>query len=128
GVRWELERGSLDFTFSVTEDLAGYQAQLSEFRHSLWTWFAALAAGLLLALVLVLRWGLRPLRQVERDLAAVEAGAHEDLVGDYPRELLGLTDNLNALLRSERGRLQRYRDGLADLAHSIKTPLAILRG
>jgi two-component system sensor histidine kinase PhoQ len=128
GVRWEQERGSLDFTFSVTEDLASYQAQLREFRHSLWTWFTALAAGLLLALVLVLRWGLRPLRQVERDLAAVEAGSREDLVGDYPRELRGLTDNLNALLRSERGRLQRYRDGLADLAHSLKTPLAILRG
>ena len=128
GVRWEQESSSLDFTFSVTEDPASYQAQLSEFRHSLWTWFAALAVGLLLALVLVLRWGLRPLRQVERDLAAVEAGTHEDLSGHYPRELRGLTDNLNALLRSERGRLQRYRDGLADLAHSLKTPLAILRG
>ncbi|MCW8874643.1 MAG: ATP-binding protein [Gammaproteobacteria bacterium] len=128
GVRWEQESSSLDFTFSVTEDAANYQAQLAEFRHSLWTWFAALALGLLLALVLVLRWGLRPLRQVERDLAAVEAGTREDLGGQYPRELRGLTDNLNALLRSERGRLQRYRDGLADLAHSLKTPLAILRG
>ena len=128
GVRWEQEANSLDFTFSVTEDPASYQAQLAEFRHSLWTWFAALAAGLLVALVLVLRWGLRPLRQVARDLAAVEAGTHEDLSGHYPRELRGLTDNLNALLRSERGRLQRYRDGLADLAHSLKTPLAILRG
>ncbi|MFN2338849.1 MAG: ATP-binding protein [Gammaproteobacteria bacterium] len=128
GVRWEQESSSLDFTFSVTEDPASYQAQLAEFRHSLWTWFAALALGLLLALVLVLRWGLRPLRQVERDLAAVEAGTREDLGGHYPRELQGLTVNLNALLRSERGRLQRYRDGLADLAHSLKTPLAILRG
>jgi two-component system sensor histidine kinase PhoQ len=128
GVRWEQASGEVDFTFSVTEDPASYQAQLSEFRHSLWTWFAALAAGLLLALVLVLRWGLRPLRRVARDLAAVEAGTHEDLSGQYPRELRGLTDNLNALLRSERGRLQRYRDGLADLAHSLKTPLAILRG
>ncbi|HEY9151138.1 MAG TPA: hypothetical protein VIQ75_10080, partial [Gammaproteobacteria bacterium] len=57
GVRWEQESSSLDFTFSVTEDAANYQAQLAEFRHSLWTWFAALALGLLLALVLVLRWG-----------------------------------------------------------------------
>lgn len=128
GIRWELEREGLDFTVAVGEDLETYQAQLDEFRHSLWTWFAALAAGLLLALVLVLRWGLRPLGQVARDLAAVEAGQRDDLTGRYPRELRGLTDNLNALLRSERGRLQRYRDGLADLAHSLKTPLAILRG
>lgn len=128
GSAWELGKRSLQFTFSVSEDPAAYNAQVTRFRRSLLGWFAALALGLLVAQGLVLRWGLSPLRRVERDLAAVESGSQESLTGSYPRELRGLTDNLNALVKTERARLTRYRDALADLAHSLKTPLAVLRG
>ena len=128
GVVWEMNNKSIAYTFSVSEEPTAYMAQVNGFRRGLWIWFAALAAGLLIAQLFVLRWGLKPLRRAERDLAAVEAGTQEALTGQYPRELRGLTDNLNALLRTERGRLARYRDALADLAHSLKTPLAVLRG
>jgi two-component system sensor histidine kinase PhoQ len=128
GNSWDLGKRSVDFTFSVSEDPEAYLAQVAQFRQSLFVWFAVLAIGVLIAQGLVLRWGLSPLRRVERDLAAVEGGQRETLAGDYPRELRGLTDNLNALLKTERGRLSRYRDALADLAHSLKTPLAVLRG
>lgn len=128
GVVWELNRRSLAFTFSVSEDSSAYEGQISGFRQGLWVWFAGLAAGLLLAQGLVLRWGLSPLRRAVADLAAVESGRQDALTGAYPRELRGLTDNLNALLKTERGRQARYRDALADLAHSLKTPLAVLRG
>jgi two-component system sensor histidine kinase PhoQ len=40
----------------------------------------------------------------------------------------GLTDNLNALLASQREHLDRHRHTLSDLAHSLKTPLAVIRG
>ena len=46
----------------------------------------------------------------------------------YPQELQGLAGNLNVLLDSERAHIERYRNTLADLAHSLKTPLSILRG
>jgi two-component system sensor histidine kinase PhoQ len=128
GSAWDVAGSSLQFTFSVVEEPQAYAAQVTQFRRSLGAWFGTLALGLLIAQGLVLRWGLNPLRRVERDLAAVEAGMHETLSGSYPRELRGLTDNLNALLKTERGRLARYRDALADLAHSLKTPLAVLRG
>lgn len=128
GVVWDMNNKSFAYTFGVSEEPTAYLAQVSSFRQGLWIWFAALAAGLLIAQLFVLRWGLKPLRHAEHDLAAVEAGAQEALTGQYPRELRGLTDNLNALLRTERGRLARYRDALADLAHSLKTPLAVLRG
>ena len=140
GVAWDLtgdltgdlaedpDGRSVGFSFWVSESPGAYLAQVSRFRQNLWVWFGALALGLLLAQGLVLRWGLAPLRRAERDLAAVEAGTQDGLSGRYPRELRGLTDNLDALLRSERGRLARYRNALADLAHSLKTPLAVLHG
>jgi two-component system sensor histidine kinase PhoQ len=58
----------------------------------------------------------------------VEAGDREQLTEDYPRELNGLAGSLNLLLVNERRHLQRYRNSLADLTHSMKTPLAVLRG
>jgi two-component system, OmpR family, sensor histidine kinase PhoQ len=68
-----------------------------------------------------------PLRKVAADLARVERGAAEHLGDRYPAELSGLAANLNNFIDSERDRLKRYRNTLADLAHSLKTPLAVVR-
>jgi two-component system sensor histidine kinase PhoQ len=87
-----------------------------------------MALLLLAAQWVILRWGLLPLRRVADDLGRLEKGAQQQLSGRYPDELTGLTDNLNAVLRQERVQRKRYRDALADLAHSLKTPLALLRG
>jgi two-component system sensor histidine kinase PhoQ len=57
----------------------------------------------------------------------LEQGGQEQIAGAYPTEVERLTDNLNALLVRERARQKRYRDALADLAHSLKTPLALVR-
>jgi two-component system sensor histidine kinase PhoQ len=93
----------------------------------LFGWFGALMLLLIGALWLLLRFLMAPLRRVEREIEAIEAGALDELGTDYPRELLGLTTNLNTLLRSERERLARYRNTLGNLAHSFKTPLAVMR-
>ena len=45
----------------------------------------------------------------------------------HPRELEPLTESINAFIESERENLDRQRNTLADLAHSLKTPLAVLR-
>ncbi|HKK14442.1 MAG TPA: ATP-binding protein [Gammaproteobacteria bacterium] len=129
GVAWDTGAdGGQRYTFTVAEDVAAYQAQVDRFRRSLVIWLGAAAGLLLLVQGSILRWSLAPLRAVERELQAVEAGAQSRLEGAYPRELKGLTGHLNALLESERRQLARYRDALADLAHSLKTPLAVLRG
>jgi two-component system sensor histidine kinase PhoQ len=128
GVSWTTSGGSYPFTFSVMEDLAPFEQQLNVYRHSLWSWLGAMAVLLLAVLWLTLRWGLSPLRRVANELGNLEEGRQQQLTGDYPSELRGLTDNLNALLVRERAQRQRYRDALADLAHSLKTPLALMRG
>ena len=55
-------------------------------------------------------------------------GERERLSDEHPSEMLRLTDSLNRLLDSERSQRERYRNSLADLAHSLKTPLAVLQG
>jgi two-component system sensor histidine kinase PhoQ len=90
--------------------------------------FAAFSAVLLLGVVASLRYVLRPLRRIEAQIAEIEGGRREQLAGEWPRELQGVAANLNALLRAERDRLRRYRDMLGNLAHSLKTPLSVLRG
>src|SRR5690606_26788580 len=62
------------------------------------------------------------------DVARVEAGESERLDNSYPAELQAVTDNLNLLIKSERERQSRYRTTLGDLAHSLKTPLAVISG
>jgi two-component system sensor histidine kinase PhoQ len=126
GVIWE-SAGDFRLTFSVYEDAAQIQDQVNVFRRALWG-YLGLAAGLLLMVqVLVLRWSLLPLRNVERELARVRNAQSQRLSGRHPRELESITESINNLIESERSHLERSRNTLSDLAHSLKTPLAVLR-
>jgi two-component system sensor histidine kinase PhoQ len=129
GVIWEVAPGRDErYTFRVAETRATMETEVSRFRQSLWGWLAAAALALLAVQGVVLRWGLAPLRRVTQEVQAIEAGQQTALPGPYPRELRPLTDRLNGLLAHSRSQLERYRHALADLAHSLKTPLAVLRG
>jgi two-component system sensor histidine kinase PhoQ len=128
GVTWEVQdRGSVDLTFHVAEDAANLRAQLDVFRRTLLVYLGGLGLLLLALLLVTLRWSLHPLRRVVGDLAKVERGETERLSERYPHELAGLAANLNDFVESEREHLTRYRNTLADLAHSLKTPLAVIR-
>jgi two-component system sensor histidine kinase PhoQ len=128
GVTWSIGPVPRGYTFSVAEDLQPYEEELARFRVSLFGWLGAMSLLLLGALLVALRWGLAPLRKVADEVAAVEAGRQMRLRGEYPAELRALTENLNALLANEAARQARLGNALADLAHSLKTPLAVLRG
>jgi two-component system sensor histidine kinase PhoQ len=96
-----------------------------------WEWFSyVLLANLLLVvplLWLAAYWSLRPIKQLIHQVAELESHERESLDENPPRELRGLVRNLNILLQGERGRYDRYRTTLADLTHSLKTPLAVLQ-
>ena len=128
GVAWETEVRDYPFTFHVIMDSTSLEEQIDLYRRDLWGWLAVMGVLLLIMQMSVLRWGLRPMRQVSSELNAVESGLQESVQGIYPVELKRLTDNINSLINHERKHQQRYRNALADLAHSLKTPLTILRG
>jgi two-component system sensor histidine kinase PhoQ len=119
--------GSTPLVFSVAESLEPFEAEVGRFRGQLFGWFAALTVVLLAAQAVLLRALLRPLRRVEREIVEIEDGVRSELGGEYPTELRGVTKNLNDLIAGERARLERYRNTLGNLAHSLKTPLAVLR-
>ncbi len=128
GIAWEFPSGtSRDFVYSVAENLDPYYAQLTRLRGQMFGWFTGLMLLLLAALALVFRRVLAPVRRVAKEIEQIELGQLAELGGGYPRELVGVTTNMNALLRSERERLSRYRNTLGNLAHSLKTPLAVMR-
>lgn len=126
-VSWETGGAPQTYVLHVAETRDSFNAQLGRYRTNLWAWLGGATAFLLLSQVLVLRWGLKPLREVADDLDAIEAGKQSTLEGSYPKELMRLTTNINQLLGSAQAQLKRHRDALADLAHSLKTPLSILR-
>jgi two-component system sensor histidine kinase PhoQ len=129
GVDWNAAgaKDPLHLTFYVAEDVSSLREQVDVYRRTLAIWLGATGVVLLLLLVAVLRWSLAPLRKVTTDLATVERGSQDHLESTYPVELAGLTTSLNNFIDAERDRLTRYRNTLSDLAHSLKTPLAVMR-
>jgi len=127
-VIWETENGNEHpFRFAVWRDQNSYAAELAAYRSQLWHWLGASALLLLIAQSAILRWGLRPLRQLATELKTMRSGASTRIQGRHPRELQPVADNLNQVLDREQALRQRYRDSLSNLAHSLKTPLAVVQ-
>ncbi|WP_433852774.1 ATP-binding protein [Stenotrophomonas nitritireducens] len=115
------------YTIYVLEDSRALGKQLRVFRSAVWFWLGVTGLILLLLQTLVLQWSLRPLKRVINELTKVQRGERERMSEMHPRELEPLTDSINAFIESERENLERQRNTLADLAHSLKTPIAVLR-
>ena len=127
GFSWEKDRGPVLLTIHIAENAANFEVQRNVFRRSLVFTFGGLVIGMLLLLLGLLRWILQPTRRIATELGRVERGEQELLSTDYPLELRRLSGSINDFIESERNSLKRYRNTLSDLAHSLKTPLAVVR-
>ena len=127
-ISWEMKKGAKILIFVVSEHMNAVRQPVHKFRKTLWYWLGGIGILLVMTEIWLLGWSLQPLRRMSKDVESIEAGGIDRLPGDYPKELQGLANNLNAILSSERSHKERYRNTLADLAHSLKTPLAIIRG
>jgi len=129
GLRWANPvEGDQTYTLLIIEDRATFRRQVAGFRRTLWSWLAVAAIGLLSVQGAILAWGLGPLRRLRRDLRLVEKGKQTALGGRYPQELVPLSEAINGMISTGQAQLERHRHALGDLAHSLKTPLAVLRG
>ncbi|PKG73898.1 ATP-binding protein [Shewanella sp. GutCb] len=114
-------------TIHIIKDQTEFQQQVDQFTQQLWRWLMILM-GLLLAIQMTwLWWTLKPLSSLETELSAIENGKANQLSDRYPTELQAVAQQLNTLLSTEQNQRKRYRNALADLAHSLKTPLAVIQ-
>jgi signal transduction histidine kinase len=100
--------------------------EVARFDKALAWALALLGGGLIAAVFIQVRFGLIPLRRMEAALAAIRAGRAERLEGSFPEEVQPLADELNALLDHNADVVERARTHVGNLAHALKTPLAVL--
>lgn len=86
-----------------------------------------LGLGLAMAVIIQVRFGLRPLHRMAHDLEAVRCGQWARLPNDYPREVAPLADAMNMVLDNDAELIERARTHVGNLAHGLKTPLAVLQ-
>lgn len=128
GVSWELPEGRmLPVTVTILVDSRELQGEIEAFRIGLWQSLGTTGLILVIAQLALLTLGLRPLRRIAHDISAIESGDLERLEEKYPGELEPLKRNLNRLLDTEKANQTRYRNALDSLAHSLKTPLSVIR-
>ena len=128
-IRWPNVHNQLSlYKLVLWKNAADYFGQFKRFRQTLWLWLLVSLTLLMLIMWLVMLWSLSPLRLIGEEVRAIENGQKHRFDSSYPAEIKPLTQNLNLLLQKEQHQMQRYRNALDDLAHSLKTPLAVLQG
>lgn len=127
-VVWEQDGVENRLVITVMESDQAVQTAMTTYTRQLMFWLCVVLVLALVAQVLIMRWGVQPLKGLAQDLKKIEEGSENSLSGRYPSEVQPVTDNLNRLIDSERQQRERYRNTLGDLAHSLKTPLAVMRG
>ena len=114
-------------TIHIIKDQADFQQQVESFTKQLWSWLLILMVLLVIIQLVWLLWTLKPLAKFTQELGDIENGRANQLSEIYPNELQAVARQLNALLNTEQSQRKRYRNALSDLAHSLKTPLAVIQ-
>jgi len=128
-ILWEAnDNQSIHYQVTIYTDLTPRNNALKQFRQQLFLLLGGAGGILLIIQILVLFWGLNPLKQMQTEIQQIELAEQALLTKKYPQELQLLAETFNSLLKHADASLKRYRNSLGDLAHSLKTPVAILKG
>ena len=129
GVSWQLEDDTtMPLNLYVAESVMPYQKRMLQYRKTLWLWLGGLGLMLLLLQFALLIWSTKPLSRMVQQISDIEQGKRKRFDNDYPLEVKKLTNSLNKLLAHEERQIEHQRNVLGNLAHSLKTPIAVLRG
>jgi len=123
---FRLPGSSRDYGVTVAGNFDELSGEVTTFNRALVSSLVLLGLGLLLAIFVQVRFGLRPLRVMEAKLTAIRQGDAERLDGAYPAELRPVAEELNLLIQSNAEIVERARTQVGNLAHALKTPLSVL--
>lgn len=123
---FDAEEYTRPLTLHIVQTDQRLMAPQLAFRATLLQWFIGIGLVLLLIILLAYYWTTKPLSRLDHEIRRVENGSQEQLTGRYPAELCIIKEDLNLLLANQNRQKQRYRNHLSDLAHALKTPVAVL--
>lgn len=126
GVLRQVFLDDLSVVLAVGFKQSALHAPINEFQSVLWISLAVLGLGLLLASLIQVRLGIKPLKFLQQDLAQVRDGKQELLLQAYPSEITPLVDEFNQVLSQNTANIERAKTQAGNLAHGLKTPLAVL--
>lgn len=112
--------------FMVAQSRESLDAQITELRTVLATAFAVLAFGLIIMAALQTFYGLWPMRDVRREIAAMRSGKQHRIQEALPDEIMPMVNELNALLDHNEKQAEEARRHAGNLAHALKTPLTVI--
>lgn len=121
------EKGGVHYTIAVAEDLSPLRASVRRFQGLYLLFSALVLVSLLLLQKRMLRRGFQPLETTQSQLQELEVGQRSALGEEVPDEIRPLVREVNRLLALQQQRVERSRNSLGNLAHALKTPLAVIR-
>ena len=107
-------------------NLASVDQDTTEFRNDIYLYLALFAAAMVVINAGAILFGMRPLGRIRAALTDIREGRVEKLGGEFPPEIEPLVRETNALIDNNRKIVERYRTQVGNLAHSLKTPLAVI--
>ncbi len=121
-----IELAGMDYVIAVAAETAGFREEVRQFAQQVALTLLVFGLGLVGAIFLQVRVGLRPLARLRASLSAVRHGDAERIDEDLPKEIAPLAVELNALIVSNREIVERARTHVGNLAHGLKTPLSVI--
>ncbi len=120
--------GEEDTLFQVMVGVSrdSLEESIADFNRSLLFFFSLFGLGTIIATFFVIRLGLRPLDRAAQALGDVREGRDDRITGAYPKEITPLVDEINGLIDANRSVVERARTQVGNLAHALKTPLAVI--
>lgn len=113
--------------FFAAIDRSAIDADTRQFATVTWIALGLLGLGLLVAVLIQVRIGLRPLYSLGTEIADVRKGRAARVTGNYPHEIKPLADQMNKLLDHNLEVVERQRTHVGNLAHALKTPLSVIQ-
>ena len=111
----------------VTGNLSEILELVDNFRGQAFIVLGAVGVMLAIMSAIVARFALRPIDRLSAAIESVREGESVSVTGTYPREIAPLAEEVNELLRSNAQIIERARNQVGNLAHGLKTPIAVLR-
>lgn len=110
----------------TAEDVSHVSEQIAGFQKQLGVSILLIIVVLLAAQSGIIHFVMRPVRQAQQAIGKLESGETSQLPENVPSEVLPLVREVNRLLQHQQQRLERSRNAMGDVAHAIKTPLALV--